>query len=132
MNNIINDKKHDLHQEVIEIEWMEIFERELYTVLADSSGVVREMCSHILSAGGKRIRPTLVISSGFVFSKPDIELIQAAVAAELIHMASLIHDDIIDNSELRRSRPTINEIWGNQFAVLCGDYLFAKAFGILS
>ena len=133
----MNDLKLGLQQEIEKIhfnkiEGMEIFERELYNALADSKGVIREMCSHILCAGGKRIRPLLVMHSGLIFSELTEELLQAAVAAELIHMASLIHDDIIDNSILRRSKPTINEIWGNQFAVLCGDYLFAKAFGILS
>ena len=111
---------------------VEIIERRLYDVLADSKGAVRKMCSHILSAGGKRIRPLLTLYSGLVFSELTEELINAAVAAELIHMASLVHDDIIDDSSLRRGKPSVNELWGNHFAVLCGDYLFAKAFGILS
>lgn len=111
---------------------LEDIEIELYNTLADSKGAIREMCSHILSAGGKRIRPLLVYYSGRIFEGAPEELVKAAVAAELIHMASLVHDDIIDNSDLRRSRPSVNKIWGNHFAVLCGDYLFAKAFGILA
>ncbi len=59
-------------------------------------------------------------------------MIRGAVSVELIHMASLVHDDIIDNSNLRRNKPSVNSLWGNHFAVLCGDYLFSKAFGILS
>lgn len=110
----------------------EQIERALFEVLGDSTGAVREMCSHILNAGGKRVRPLLVMYSGLAFSKPSHELLQASVSAELIHMASLVHDDIIDNSGLRRSKPSINKVWGNHFAVLCGDYLFARAFGILS
>ncbi len=111
---------------------LETIERELYNVLSDSKGPVRDMSSHILNAGGKRVRPLLVMYSGLVFSKLTKEIIQAAVAAELIHMASLVHDDIIDNSYLRRSRPSVNKKWGNHYAVLGGDYLFAKAFEVLS
>ncbi len=107
-------------------------ESELMKAISDTNGTVRNMCIHILEAGGKRIRPLLVIYSGLIFGENTPELLQTAVAAELIHMASLIHDDIVDNSVLRRNRPSINSIWGNNFAVLGGDYLFAKAFGILS
>lgn len=111
----------------------EAIEKELYTILADSEGAIRDMCNHILSAGGKRIRPLLVIYSGNLFSyRNSDDLLKAAVAAELIHMASLVHDDIIDNSAFRRSKPSVNKVWGNHYAVLCGDYLFAKAFGLLS
>lgn len=111
---------------------VEVIERELMNALSGSKGTVREMCSHILNAGGKRVRPLLVLFSGLVFSEVRQELVQAAVASELIHMASLVHDDIIDKSGLRRNKPSINYIWGNQYAVLCGDYLFARAFGILA
>jgi len=111
---------------------IEKVETELYNELSDSKGPIREMCSHILNAGGKRLRPLLVLYCGMLFSDPGEMLIKAAAAAELIHMASLVHDDIIDNSMLRRNRPSLNCIWGNNFSVLCGDYLFAKAFGILS
>jgi len=107
-------------------------ENRLMDVLLDSEGPIRDMCHHILKAGGKRIRPLIVLYSGMIFSEPSQNLMDAAVAAELIHMASLVHDDIVDNSLLRRNRPSINKIWGNEYAVLCGDYLFAKAFGILS
>lgn len=107
-------------------------EERLLDALADSEGPIREMCTHILNAGGKRIRPLIVLYSGMVFSNPSRKLMDAAVAAELIHMASLVHDDIVDNSLLRRNKPSVNKIWGNGYAVLCGDYLFAKAFGILS
>ncbi len=107
-------------------------ESELYDVLSDNTGVINDMCRHILSAGGKRIRPLLVLYSGLIFGRVTKELISAAVAAELIHAASLVHDDIIDESPLRRNRISINRKWGNHYAVLCGDYLFAKAFGTLA
>jgi len=111
---------------------IERVEQELLNALSDSEGTIREMCMHILNAGGKRVRPMLVMYSGLIFSRNIDNILNAAVAAELIHMASLVHDDIIDNSYLRRSKPSVNKMWGTHFAVLCGDYLFAKAFGILS
>ena len=111
---------------------IEVIETELLSILSDSRGGVRDICSQLLGAGGKRLRPLFVLYSGMIFSPLAQELVNAAVAAELIHMASLVHDDIIDNSSLRRSKPSVNHSWGNHIAVLCGDYLFAKAFGILS
>jgi geranylgeranyl pyrophosphate synthase len=105
---------------------------ELRNILSDSQGGIREMCTHLLSAGGKRIRPLLVIYSGLIFSEMNPGLLQAAVAVELVHMASLVHDDIIDESNLRRNKPSVNKVWGNQAAVLGGDYLFAKAFSVLA
>ena len=107
--------------------------KELYNSLSDSEGAIRDMCNHVLYGRGKLIRPLLVIYSGNLFSyKNNDDLLKAAVAAELIHMASLVHDDIIDNSAFRRNKPSVNKTWGNHYAVLCGDYLFAKAFALLS
>ena len=110
----------------------EMIEKEIRNSLSDSEGIISEMCSHILNAGGKRIRPLLVLYSGLIFSEPTREIMLAAAAAELIHMASLVHDDVIDGSPMRRNKPSINKAWGNHYAVLCGDYLFSKAFCILS
>jgi heptaprenyl diphosphate synthase len=105
----------------------------LSETLADSQGIIGEMCKHLLNAGGKRIRPLLVLHSGMIFAE-GLEpcLLQAAIAVELVHMASLVHDDVIDESNLRRNRPSVNKLWGNQAAVLGGDYLFAKAFSVLA
>lgn len=117
---------------MIESPMSELIEASIEKSLSGDKGVICDMCNHMVKAGGKRIRPLLVLYSGLVFSGMSDELINASVAAELIHMASLVHDDIIDNSNFRRSKPSVNHMWGNHFSVLCGDYLFAKAFGILS
>lgn len=111
---------------------IQIVNQELERALADSQGVIREMCIHLLVAGGKRLRPLLVLYSGLIFAGPAPGLMQAAVAMELVHMASLVHDDVIDKADLRRNRPSVNKLWGNQAAVLGGDYLFAKAFSVLT
>lgn len=135
MDTLAQKKKPDLLSARFEIDnfsGIKEIERELYSSLADAKEEMKEMCNHILGAGGKRVRPLLVLYSGLVFSGYPDRLLKAAAAAELIHMASLVHDDIIDNSDLRRNKLTINKAWGTHYAVLCGDYLFSKAFGILS
>jgi heptaprenyl diphosphate synthase len=107
-------------------------EDEIYSVLKKSEGIVSEMCLSLLLSGGKRIRPLMVIYSGMCFSKLSRPMVVTAVSAELIHMASLVHDDIIDMADSRRGIGTINSMYGNHSAVLTGDFLFAKAFSILS
>lgn len=88
-----------------------------------------EISGHTLSAGGKRLRPALVVLSARAIQNefPDRTVIASAAAAELIHMASLIHDDVVDGAEERRGRPTANAAFGNQISVLVGDYLLAKS-----
>jgi octaprenyl-diphosphate synthase len=84
---------------------------------------------HTLSAGGKRLRPAAVILSARAVRNafPAKTVYASASAVELIHMASLIHDDVVDNTDERRGRPTANVIYGNQISVLVGDYLLAKS-----
>ena len=88
---------------------------------------------HLLKSGGKRIRPSLTILFsklfGYHFGKRHIEL---SSCIELIHMASILHDDVIDESKLRRGRVTANNLWGNKSSVLVGDYLFSKSFQIIT
>ena len=89
---------------------------------------------HTLAAGGKRLRPALVILSARAVqnSYPTRTIHASASAAELIHMASLIHDDVVDGAEERRGRPTANAAFGNQISVLVGDYLLAKSIYLAS
>jgi len=107
-------------------------EKELVKVATMSDGVLADASFAILKAGGKRLRPALVLMSGLVGDYDLQKLMPAAVASELIHMASLIHDDILDNAETRRGVPTVNSVWGETVAVAAGDFLFATAFEILS
>lgn len=83
--------------------------------------------SFSLKSGGKRIRPALVLLSGRFYDYNLKRLLPMATAVELMHTATLVHDDAIDKSAVRRNRPTINKLWGEEKAVLLGDYLFAKA-----
>lgn len=88
--------------------------------------------SAAVTAGGKRLRPALVLLCGSFYPTVQQRLVDVAVAAELIHTASLVHDDIIDHAALRRGKPTISATWGTQQAVLYGDFLFARAFSLLT
>ena len=107
-------------------------EDKLQLLLNKADGLIQQTCVSLLQSGGKRIRPLLTLYSGMCFAPLNPPMIQAAVAAELIHMASLIHDDVIDESSTRRGKPTISSLYGDHVAILAGDYLFAEAFNILS
>ena len=90
------------------------------------------LSDHLLKSGGKRIRPaiTILISKLFNYNYGNRH-IKLAACIELIHMASLLHDDVVDESTMRRGKPSANLIWGNKASILVGDYLFSKAFQIL-
>lgn len=92
---------------------------------------VHQVIRHLFEAGGKKIRPILVLASAS-FNPINLQSsIDIAAAIEMIHMASLVHDDIIDGASMRRGRETINHKWDKHIAVLAGDYLFASAFELL-
>ncbi|OKO95138.1 heptaprenyl diphosphate synthase component II [Geobacillus proteiniphilus] len=102
-------------------------EEELERTVRSEYGPLGEAALHLLQAGGKRIRPVFVLLSAR-FGHYDFERIKhVAVALELIHMASLVHDDVIDDADVRRGRPTIKARWSNRFAMYTGDYLFARS-----
>lgn len=101
-------------------------EKELKSLAASDNKILTKAATQTLNAGGKRLRPALVLLCGGVENKEI--LMPAAVAIETIHMASLIHDDLIDKTETRRGKPTINHVFSEEVAVKTGDYLFAKAF----
>ncbi len=92
----------------------------------DSPGL-SDLLYYSLRGGGKRIRPILILLSGMLYNGSKDRLISMALAVELTHLATLVHDDTIDNSSVRWGRPTINTLWGVEQAVLLGDYLFAHA-----
>jgi len=86
-----------------------------------------ELLDYSLRSNGKRIRPVLTLLSGKFYDYNLDNLLVMAMAVEIMHTATLVHDDAIDNSLVRRGRPTVNKLWGEEKAVLLGDYLFAEA-----
>ena len=109
-------------------------EEVLHAELSSPVRTAASASSHILDAGGKRLRPSLVALSAHACQRSfDLDrLVKVAASAELIHMATLIHDDVVDGAEFRRGKLTANSFWGNQVSVLTGDYMLAKAFSLLA
>jgi len=105
---------------------------KLQVVLSKADGLIQQTCVSLLQSNGKKVRPLLTLYSGMCFAPLNPPMVEAAVAAELIHMASLIHDDVIDESSTQRGKPTVNALYGDHATILTGDYLFAEAFNILS
>ena len=102
-------------------------ENKISSISQVSFSWLSELLDYCLSGGGKGIRPALTLLSGKFYNYDLNTLLPMATAVELLHVATLVHDDAIDKSSVRRSRPTLYKVWGEDKAVLLGDYLFAKA-----
>jgi heptaprenyl diphosphate synthase len=113
--------------EIVQKELAQV-EAELITVIHSPVSLITEIGGHLIEAGGKRLRPALYLLCAHNGQRKTTQVLPMAVALELIHMATLVHDDVIDNSMTRRGIATANARWGNHISVLAGDYLFAKAF----
>lgn len=111
---------------------LDIIERALEETIQAEHPVLKEASMHLLQAGGKRIRPVFVLLSGKFGNYNIDEIKNVAVALELIHTASLVHDDVIDNAELRRGGLTVKAKWDNRIAMYTGDYIFARAVELMT
>ena len=109
---------------------LDSYEKLLADTIGSDSSSFKYLIDKTFATKGKRIRPMLVYLSAKIFGKANIHTDRAALIVEILHNATLIHDDIVDEAELRRNTPTINATQGNKVAVLTGDYLFAKAISI--
>lgn len=104
-----------------------IIETALNDTIQAKHPILRNASTQLLEAGGKRIRPVFVLLSGR-FGDYDLEQLKTvAVSLELIHMATLVHDDVVDDSKLRRGKPTVKQLYGNRVAMYTGDYILARA-----
>ncbi|MDP5217477.1 polyprenyl synthetase family protein [Ruegeria sp. 2205SS24-7] len=92
---------------------------------------IPEVTAHLVEAGGKRLRPMLTLAAARLFEYPGDHHIKLAATVEFIHTATLLHDDVVDESGQRRGRPTANLLWDNKSSVLVGDYLFARSFQLM-
>jgi heptaprenyl diphosphate synthase len=111
---------------------LNVIEKELEETINAQAPLLRQASLHLLKAGGKRIRPVFVLLAGR-FGDYDINVIKnVAVTLELIHTASLVHDDVIDDAELRRGKQTIKAKWDNRIAMYTGDYMFARALELMT
>jgi geranylgeranyl pyrophosphate synthase len=108
-------------------EQLRLVEARLHAQADDRHPDLRAALEQILSAGGKRIRPSLGLLVGNMLGAPEQRLVTLGAAVELLHTATLVHDDLIDGSLLRRGMPTLNARWSPAATVLTGDFLFARA-----
>ncbi|MGC7870938.1 polyprenyl synthetase family protein [Desulfosporosinus sp. SYSU MS00001] len=107
-------------------------EKELTKFVETDYPILQDSGVHLLTAGGKRLRPAFTLLAGKFYAYSLDKLIPVAMALELIHMATLVHDDVVDASLTRRGRPTVKANWGNIVSVETGDYLLAKALILIS
>ena len=93
--------------------------------------VIPELAEHLIAAGGKRLRPLLTVAAARLAGARDDEFLKLAAAVEFVHTATLLHDDVVDGSKLRRGKVAAHLIWGGSSSVLVGDFLFARAFELM-
>ena len=105
-------------------------EREIGLESVTSADAVTYISQYLQSGGGKRLRPMLVLLCGRLLGESTPGLIRMAAVVEMIHTATLVHDDVIDMAKTRRGRPSINVVWGNHTSVLAGDWLYMQAFQV--
>jgi heptaprenyl diphosphate synthase len=110
----------------------DLVNQRMQEVLACDSSEIQEIIAYLLESSGKMLRPRLVFLSASMYPHEPRVVTDMAVAIELVHLASLVHDDVIDQAKLRRGHVSLNSRWGNNASVLTGDYLFATAFNLVN
>lgn len=110
---------------------LELVNKAIVGAMHSQTPMIGDIAGHLINAGGKRLRPILTLSAARLFGFSGEEHIKLAAAVELIHGATLLHDDVVDASSLRRGASTANMIWGNKESVLVGDFLFSQAFELM-
>ncbi|NKQ35767.1 MAG: polyprenyl synthetase family protein [Chloroflexi bacterium] len=112
---------------------LEAVENQLHSIVDSDVKLLADAGLHIISSGGKRLRPQLAILAYLAAGGQDLDVvIPAAAAVEMVHTATLVHDDINDHSLLRRGKITVHAKWGRTFALLAGDYLFTKVYELMA
>jgi len=110
---------------------MQSVDRLIHQRLKSEVVLVNQLGRYIVNSGGKRLRPLLALISAGTFGYSGKQHINLAAIIEFIHTATLVHDDVVDASELRRGKETANSIWGNEASVLVGDFLYSRAFEMM-
>ena len=109
------------------IEDIKIFQQEFENALNSEIRLINSISKYMMRNKGKNIRPILTILSARLCGEPTVNSYRAAAMMELMHVATLIHDDVVDEATIRRDRPSINRVWKNKLSVLMGDFIFSKA-----
>ena len=124
-NYNINDINNLVKNDLIEVQ------KVIDSNIGDEIPIIDDLSNHILTAGGKKIRPIITLLTSNLCDYKGKNHIALAACVELIHTATLLHDDVIDESKLRRGLPTANDIFGNKSSVLVGDFLFSRSFELM-
>ena len=145
MNNVIPINRNLITFEKVISEITQLCQQDLVSVntiildkLDSNVPLVQEVAKYLIMSGGKRLRPLLTVSSYHMINddileeENSINHIGLSAAVEFIHAATLLHDDVIDESKQRRGKPTANEMWKNKTSVLVGDFLFSRAFQLMT
>jgi octaprenyl-diphosphate synthase len=111
---------------------LDLVQAELKRFFTSEVALINQIADHIVLSTGKRMRPTLLLLTSRLGGEIRQESVIAATIVELIHTATLVHDDSIDRSYLRRGMPTVNSLWNDQTSVIMGDYLYSKGFFLLT
>ncbi len=119
------DLKQILQDDLINVNKM------IVTYLSSDVTLIPRIAQHLILAGGKRIRPLITVASAKLCGYTGTRHIPLAASIEFVHAATLLHDDVIDESTTRRNQPTANALWGNKASILVGDFLFARAFELM-
>ncbi len=110
---------------------MQAVDAVIHERMSSPVGLIPNLASYLIDAGGKRIRPMVTLAAARMFGGGGDAARKLAAAVEFIHTATLLHDDVVDQSDLRRGKKAANRVWGNPASVLVGDFLFAKSFTLM-
>jgi octaprenyl-diphosphate synthase len=103
----------------------------IHSRMTSETALIPQVTAHLVDSGGKRLRPLITLTTARQYGYGGKEHLKLAAAVEFIHTATLLHDDVVDGSGLRRGRPAANTIWGNKPSILVGDFLFSRAFQLM-
>ena len=127
-----SQKPHDRLAEVLADDMAEVNTLIRTRMASEHAPRIPEVTAHLVEAGGKRLRPMLTLAAARMCGYEGDNHLKLAATVEFIHTATLLHDDVVDESEKRRGRPTANLLWDNKSSVLVGDYLFARSFQLMT
>src|SRR5215471_5178806 len=103
----------------------------IHSRMTSETALIPQLAAHLVDSGGKRLRPLITLAAARHYAYAGDAHVKLAAAVEFIHTATLLHDDVVDGSALRRGRPAANTLWGNKPSILVGDFLFSRAFQLM-
>lgn len=132
MDQVTQTKPHDLLAEALRDDMAAVDTLIRTRMVSAHAPRIPEITAHLVGAGGKRLRPMLTLAAAKLCGYEGPHAVKLAATVEFIHTATLLHDDVVDESAQRRGRPTANLLWDNKSSVLVGDYLFARSFQLMT